>query len=219
MTLPTRAPMTSQDFQQLTNVSHETLQRLEAYLDLLAEWNKAVGLVSRSSLQDPWRRHILDCAQLFQHLASDADRPIVDIGSGAGLPGLILSILGCPEIHLIEANGRKAVFLQEAARRLDAKPIIHAVRVEDLAPFPAAVVTARAVASIESLIEMAMPFLTSDSRCLFLKGQDMVSELTEAEKRWRMQSRRITSLSDPEGTLLEIRLPTLAPTLDRIPGP
>ncbi len=215
MTRPVPAPMTSQDFQQLTNVSHETLQRLEIYLDLLAEWNKAVGLVSRSSLQDPWRRHILDCAQLYQHLAPDTDRPIVDIGSGAGLPGLILSILGCPDIHLIESNGRKAVFLQEAAHHVDAKPVIHAVRVEDLAPFPAAVVTARAVAPVESLIEMAEPFLTRNSRCLFLKGQDVVSELTEAEKRWRMQSRRITSLSDPEGTLLEIRLPTL----DRIPGP
>lgn len=215
MTRPTPPPMTSLDFQQLTKVSHETLRRLEIYLDLLAAWNKAVGLVSRSSLQDPWRRHILDCAQLYQHLTPDTDRPILDIGSGAGLPGLILSILGCPEIHLIEPNGRKAVFLQEAARHVEAKPTIHAVRIEDLAPFPVAVVTARAVAPVESLIAMAAPFLTRDSRCLFLKGQDVVSELTEAEKRWRMHSRRITSLSDPEGTLLEIRLPTL----DRIPGP
>lgn len=215
MTRPALPRMTSLDFQQLTKVSHETLRRLELYLDLLAEWNKAVGLVSNSSLQDPWRRHILDCAQLYQHLAPDTDRPILDIGSGAGLPGLILSILGCPEVHLIESNGRKAVFLQAAARHVEAKPIIHAVRIEDIAPFPVAVVTARAVASVESLIAMAAPFLTRDSRCLFLKGQDVVSELTEAEKRWRMQSRRITSLSDPEGTLLEIRLPTL----DRIPGP
>lgn len=207
--------MTSQDFQQLTCVSHETLRRLEAYLDLLVAWNKAVALVSRSSLQDPWRRHILDCAQLYQHLDPELERPIVDIGSGAGLPGLILSILGCPEIHLIEANGRKAAFLREAARQLTVSPIIHAVRMEAVTPFPATVVTARAVASVEALIGMAKPFLTSDSRCLFLKGQDVVSELTQADKRWRMQSRRIPSLSDPEGTLLEIRLPTL----DRIPGP
>lgn len=203
------APMTSQAFQKLTRVSHETLARLDAYLALLVEWNKAVGLVSRSSLQDPWRRHILDCAQLLQHLDANSDRPVVDLGSGAGLPGMILSILGCPEVHLIEANGRKAVFLQEAARRLGATPVIHGARIEALAPFPAAVVTARAVAPVEALIAMAKPFLTSDSRCLFLKGQDVVSELTQAEKRWRMQSRRIPSLSDPEGTLLEIRMPTL----------
>jgi 16S rRNA (guanine527-N7)-methyltransferase len=215
MSRATPAAMTSQEFQDLIRVSHETLRRIESYLALLMEWNRAVGLVSESSLQDPWRRHILDCAQIHRHLSPDQGRPILDIGSGAGLPGLILSILGCPEIHLVEANGRKAAFLQEAARRLSVKPVIHVARIETLSPFSVAVVTARAVAPVETLIGLAKPFLTSDSRCLFLKGQDVVSELTQAEKKWRMHTHRIPSLSDPEGTLLEIRLPTL----DRIPGP
>ncbi|MBT6118112.1 MAG: 16S rRNA (guanine(527)-N(7))-methyltransferase RsmG [Rhodospirillaceae bacterium] len=207
--------MTSPEFQEVMGVSHETTQRLESYLALLVEWNRAVGLVSRHSLEDPWRRHMLDCAQLIKHLNPGQDRPIVDIGSGAGLPGLILSVLGCPDVHVIEANGRKVAFLREAARRLAIAPAIHAERIEAMAPFPAAIVTARAVAPVDRLIALARPFLTSDSRCLFLKGQDVAGELTQAEKRWRMRSRRIPSLSDPEGTVLEIRLPNL----DRTPGP
>lgn len=207
MTVLPTTEMSREEFQTLMGVSHETTERLSVYLDLLIRWNGAVGLVSTSSLKDPWRRHILDSAQLIRHLDPLRDRPIVDFGSGAGLPGLILAVFGCPDVHLIEATGRKVEFLCAAARHLALAPTIHNARIEDITPFPAAVVTARAVAPVDRLLTMARPFLTSDSRCLFHKGQDVGFELTEAEKRWTMCSRRLPSLSDPEGTLLEIRLP------------
>jgi len=204
------APMNREEFQKVMSVSHETAMTLERYLGLLVQWNRAIALVSRSSLSDPWRRHILDCAQLIRHIDSVADRPILDLGSGAGLPGLVLAILGCRDVRLIEANTRKAAFLNETARRLGLAVTVHAVRSDAVTPsFPAAVVTARALAPVDRLLSLAAPFLTSGSRCLFLKGQDVVSELTQAEKRWTMVARRLPSLSDPKGTVLEITAPTL----------
>src|SRR5687767_1366639 len=141
------APLAPEELGVALGLTRETLNRLAVHLDLLRRWQRAINLVGRSTLADPWRRHVLDSAQLYPHLAGQAG-PVVDLGSGAGFPGLVLAILGAPDVHLIESDQRKAQFLREAARVTGTPVMVHARRIEDVAPFPASVVTARALAPL-----------------------------------------------------------------------
>ena len=161
------SPLTPRGFQDLAGVAAGTLERLEVYVNLLRRWGQRINLVGRASLHDPWRRHVLDSAQLHPLLPDDGGA-VVDLGSGAGLPGLILAIMGADQVHLVESNGRKCAFLARALRETGAEAGVHDCRVEDLAPFPAGVVTARACAPLPRLIGLAWPFVGGAGLCLFL---------------------------------------------------
>jgi 16S rRNA (guanine527-N7)-methyltransferase len=184
------------------DVSRETLQRLCAYLELLRRWQGAINLVGASTLADPWRRHILDCGQIAPHVPRGADR-VLDLGSGAGLPGLVLALLGVPGVQLVESDRRKAQFLREAARATAAPVVVHAARIEEL-ELCADVVTARALAPLPRLLELAAPRLAPHGRCLFLKGQSVQDELTRARQSWHMHSEIVPSRSEPRGVLLKL---------------
>ena len=203
---PVRTALGRDGFACLFPVSRETLERLEAYVALLAAWNRRINLVGATTMGDPWRRHVLDSAQLLPHLPQAA-RVLVDLGSGAGLPGLVLAILGVPEVHLVESDRRKAAFLREAARITGAPAAIHAQRVETLPRLTADAITARAVASLPDLLDIAEPFIGRHSICLFLKGRTAEEELTLAAKSWKMKSRLLPSLSDPGGMLVILEAP------------
>lgn len=196
--------MTPEQFQSATGVSRETLDRLTRYASLLERWQPAINLVGSRTLPDVWRRHFLDSAQLCD-LLPPATETLVDLGSGAGFPGLVLAILGVKNVHLIESDGRKAAFLREVSRETGTPVTLHAVRAEDVDPFPADAVTARALAPLDRLLPLAMPFLTRDSVALFLKGQDVDTELTEATKKITMRVERVPSRSDARGTVLVLR--------------
>ena len=201
-------PLPPEAFAAACDVSRETLERLRCYADTLVKWQKSINLVAPDSLKDLWRRHMLDSAQLRTFLPSQI-QGLVDMGSGAGFPGLVLAILGVPNVHLIESDGRKCVFLAEAARaaglEAGSNPIVHRSRLENVVDLQVDVVTARACAPLGVLLAYAEPFLRSDSMCLFLKGGRMDEELTEAEKTWRMSIERFPSLSDPSGTILRMK--------------
>jgi 16S rRNA (guanine527-N7)-methyltransferase len=201
-------PLTPEAFAATCDVSRETLERLRRYAEILVKWQKTINLVSPDSLNDLWRRHMLDSAQLRSFLPPEA-RSLVDMGSGAGFPGLVLAILGAPDVHLIESDARKCVFLAEAARAagltVGQSPTIHRARLEEIADLRVDVVTARACAPLVQLLAYAEPLLQADSICLFLKGGRVDEELTEAKKTWRMTVERFPSLSDPTGTILRIR--------------
>jgi len=203
-------------FQKATNVSRETLDRLAAYEALLLKWQKTINLVGPSTLNDVWGRHFLDSAQLFP-LIPESARVLVDLGSGAGFPGLVLAILGVPEVHLIESDARKAAFLREAARATGATATVHNKRIEAVAPFPADVVTARALAPVNDLLNWAQPFLGTEATALFLKGQNVEDELTNTTKYWKMRTERFDSVTDPKGCIL--RLSGIAPSENRIQRP
>ncbi len=177
--------------------------RLTAYLDLLIKWRDSANLVSRASLADPWRRHMLDSAQLMPLLRNPAG-PLLDMGSGAGFPGLVLSILGAGQVHLVESDTRKCEFLREAARITDADITIHRVRIEKLPPFPVQTVTARACAPLHRLLGLAAPFLAAGGTGIFHKGIMVNKELTEAAKKWTMRVERIPSVAYDNGTCLRI---------------
>ncbi len=204
------ASMTPEEFKRLTNVSRETLVRLNEYADILCHWQKTVNLVGRITLTDIWRRHMLDCAQLVP-LVPEKAHEIIDMGSGGGFPGLVLAIMLDRPVHLVEATAKKAAFLREAARVTGARVTVHNCRIEDLAPWPVDIITARALAPLEKLLSYAAPFLTPcDARrpiCLFLKGARAEQEMTAARKGWNMTVEQFPSMTGPEGVVLRIQDP------------
>lgn len=201
-------PLTPEGFKEVLGVADEDLRRLGAYVTLLEKWQAKINLVGADSLDDVWRRHILDSAQLKPLLPADA-KIIADIGSGAGFPGLVLAILTDPakssaEFHLIESNERKCAFLREANRITGAGVKIHHFRAEKLSSLSADVVISRAVASLDELLEYAYSMLKKDGQCLFLKGKKWREELTQAKKNWIINESTIQSLSDSSGMILKL---------------
>ena len=204
-------PLSFEALCQALDVSRETEARLALYGEKLLTWNRAINLVSKGTLDDLWRRHFLDSGQLLDHFGPEPvgrGRVLVDLGSGAGFPGLVLAILGAGRVHLVEADQRKASFLREVVRLTEAPATIHACRIESLAPFQADIVTARACAPLTKLLAYAAPFCragdASSGRCFFLKGEKAEEELTAAQKQWKMTVEGFPSRSDERGVILSI---------------
>lgn len=170
---------------------------------LLVSWNRRINLVGPRTIADIWRRHILDAAQLLP-LVPPKPRAVLDIGSGAGLPGLVLAILGVPGIHLVEADQRKCAFLREAARISGTAVHIEPRRLADCPRFAADLITARAFAPLSDLLDHAGDFIDTHSILLLLKGKTVGEELTEASKGWKMRATLHQSVSDPSGTVLRL---------------
>ncbi|HEY9537082.1 MAG TPA: 16S rRNA (guanine(527)-N(7))-methyltransferase RsmG [Kiloniellaceae bacterium] len=212
-----RRPLSPEAFQERAAVSRETLDRFHLYAALLTKWNRAINLVSAASMADLWRRHFLDSAQLrcFLPAAQAGDGLIIlDVGTGAGFPGLVLALLGCGEVHLVEADRRKAEFLREAVRVTGANAQVHAARIEALTAFPVDVVTCRAFAPLPQILDLTERFLLASNRGiqpvgLFLKGRRADEELTAAAKKWRLRLERFASETDPEASILRLRLQSL----------
>lgn len=189
----------------LYDVSHETFTKMEIYHQLLIRWQQKINLVSPKTLDNAWERHFLDSAQLFP-LLSHPEHPIFDLGSGAGFPGLILSIMGAKQINLIESDQRKCVFLSEVIRQTQSTAKIINQRIESLENrFIANTVTSRACASLDSLLNYAYPLLRPEGECLFLKGRGVESEIAEAQKRWMFHVEQHPSITEAEGYILRIR--------------
>lgn len=200
---PVRLPLGPTGFARVSGVSRETLEKLSAYVELLCQWNRRINLVSANTMGDVWRRHILDCAQLAKYLPRQT-RVVVDLGAGAGLPGLILAAMGVPEMHLVESDLRKSAFLREAARIMDVAVTLHPERIEKVPAFAADAVVARACAPLQQLIDYSEKFLSPASVCLFLKGESAGDELAAAKVVWRADAETIPSLSDPSGVVLKL---------------
>jgi len=175
----------------LTPVSRETEARLDRYVDLLLEWQAKTNLVASSTLPNLWTRHIADSLQLLA--LAPAAKVWVDLGSGGGFPGVALAcaLAETPgaTVHLVERNARKAAFLREALRVTSTRGMVHLAEIGDTVDRitgPVDCVTARAVAPLNQLIGFAEPLVRKGAKALFLKGQDVEAELTEATKYWKM---------------------------------
>lgn len=201
----TTAAMTRSEFAALADVSRETEERLRAYADLLTKWNRAINLVGGSTLADLWRRHFWDSAQLRPYLPPEGG-VLLDVGSGAGFPGLVLAILANHyTVNLCESDKRKATFLREAARVTGTSVVIHDRRIEGLDPFPVDVITARAWASCTDILALTARFTAPRTQFLLLKGKTAHNELTEARKAWTMYAELHGSRSDEFGTIVQIK--------------
>ncbi|OUS14886.1 16S rRNA (guanine(527)-N(7))-methyltransferase RsmG [Rhodospirillales bacterium 47_12_T64] len=205
---------TIDDFKKFIDVSRETEEKLNCYAALLTKWNKAINLVGRDTIPDLWQRHFLDSAQLVKHFPktkADHKTVVVDFGSGAGFPALILAILGVGEVHAMESDLKKSTFLREVSRETNAGLIVHNNRIEKITPFPVDVFTARAFAPLHKILDFAQPFIEAsrpeiDPKFLLLKGRKVDQELTEAEKKWTMKVSRYKSLSNPDATILNLKI-------------
>lgn len=184
--------------------SPETTARLAAYRDLLLRWNTRINLISAETANEIDLRHIADCSQLQPILPPEG--PIADIGSGAGLPGLVLAIMQPErEINLVESDKRKAAFLVEASAQLKLPMVrVHACRVE-IAKLPSlSAITARAVAPLEALLPYAADFLAPGGVAVFPKGKTAEKELTEAALGWHFTCERFPSTTNPQATILRL---------------
>lgn len=171
-------PMPPKDFLASLNVPRETFDKFERYLVLLRQWQPRINLVAPSTLESAWERHILDSLQLLPLLPT-WDSQIVDIGSGAGFPGLALAIAGCSHVHLVESDQRKCAFLTEVARATGVSPTLHRARAETLI-FPSVdVFTSRACAPLHKLLNILGPRCQKNTICLFHKGKNYTKELDE----------------------------------------
>ncbi len=186
------------------NVSRETLDGLHLFVDLLRRWNERINLIAPADIPAIWQRHVADSLQLIPLIPAGTTRAI-DLGSGAGFPGLILSIATGIRFHLVESDQRKAAFLREAARLTAAPATVHCARAEQIALPPAPLVTARALAPLPRLLDLVAPFLASDGVALLPKGARAQAELTEAAAGWQMQVDQVPSRTGPDATILQIR--------------
>jgi 16S rRNA (guanine527-N7)-methyltransferase len=193
----------------LTPVSRETEARLDCYVDLLLEWQAKTNLVAPSTLPNLWTRHISDSLQLLS-LAPSA-KTWVDLGSGGGFPGVVLAcaLAETPgvNVHLIERNAKKAAFLREAIRVTSAIGTVHLADIGDSVDRiagPIDCVTARALAPLHQLIGFAEPLVGKGAKALFLKGQDVEAELTEATKYWSIKPRLHSSRTGGHGWIVEL---------------
>lgn len=185
------------------NVSRETMKRLERYADLLLKWNEKINLISAANAL--WPRHIEDSAQLFSLIPNPHIR-LLDIGSGAGFPGLILAILGVSDVHLVESDARKCAFLREAARITETPITIHHTRVETLELPGIDIITARALAPLSELLALAKPHLQPHSFCLFPKGKNYSIEVEEARRQWRFEAIATPSKTAESAVILTLKL-------------
>jgi 16S rRNA (guanine527-N7)-methyltransferase len=199
-------PADAASFQTIVGASDQQMADLQAYLVLLTEWNGMMNLVGPSALAEFWPRHAYDSAQLLT-LRPEA-KTWADLGAGAGFPGLVLAILlkgaNGARVHLVESMAKRCRFLSEVASKLQLPVDIHNVRAEDLG-IKVDIVTARACAPLPRLLGYARPYLQRGATGLFLKGQDVVSELTEATKYWKFEAELMPSLSHPDGRVLEVK--------------
>ena len=185
------------------DVSRETAERLQIYVDLLLRWNRTINLMSRSDEPQIWTRHIADSLELLPLLPQDFSHAI-DLGSGGGFPAIPLAIATNRPFHLVESDQRKATFLREAGRATAAPVTVHAVRVETADIPPAAVITARALAPLPKLLEWALPHLAPHGLGLFPKGRTAEDELTAAAAQWHMHVTKTPSRTDPAATILTL---------------
>ena len=205
---------TKESFFKQTNVSRETMEKIEIYADLLQRWQKSINLIGPNTATEAWQRHFFDSAQLFTLIQKNTQHDWgetkelkwLDFGSGAGFPGLVLAIMGAGEFHMVESNGKKCTFMRQVVRETGASAIIHQERIEDLPPFPANYIVSRALASVDKLIEFSGPFVTEKTELWFLKGQDVEEELTKPSISRIISLDRYPSLTNEKAEILKIKL-------------
>jgi len=203
---PPAARFDDRAFQAALGAGDACMADLRAFRALLAEWNGRMNLVGPSALAEFWERHALDSAQL-RRVAPDA-RVWADLGAGAGFPGLVLAIMAKGEpaahVHLVESMAKRCRFLQAVTDALGLPASVHNVRAEALS-LRVDVVTARACAPMARLLGYAWPYLRQGATGLFLKGQDVGSELQEAARYWKFEADLIPSMSSPEGRVVRVK--------------
>lgn len=184
------------------------MERLDLFCELLTRWNLKINLISKMTVPDIWHRHIADSAQIWE-LAPRAFGVWADLGSGAGLPGLVLAILAAEDhtgsrFILVESDVRKSVFLESAIRDCEVRANVVNARIEDIDAIGADVISARALAPLPKLLEFAEKHLNPEGICLFPKGERVHIEIEQAQRLWKFECLKHPSKTNAGSTILEI---------------
>lgn len=191
------------EINKITNVSRETFSRIEKFVNLLLKWNKKINLIGRADEKNIWERHIFDSVQISKYIPADT-KVITDFGSGGGLPAMLLSIMSSWEINFVESDQRKCAFLREASALSAGKTMVHNVRIEEVEPWHTDVITARALASLDKLLNFSEKFLQKETKCVFLKGLNVADEIQIATTSWEFTHKINPSDTDGSGNIIEI---------------
>ena len=191
-------------------VSRETYAKLCIFHETLIKWQNSINLISKDSIKNIWERHFLDSAQLYRFV-KDVKGNIFDFGSGAGFPGMILAIMGQKKVHLVESDFKKCAFLTEIAMLTDVQVTIHNCRIEKLSYLSVDLITSRALAPLNKLIDYVEIFIKKSPKktgktpkLLFLKGKSYKSELLQLNKTKKIDFQEFPSLTDKDGKILYI---------------
>ena len=193
-----------QEINKFLQLSPQQIEQLENYVNLLISGNQNYNFIGKSTIDDIWNRHILDCAQLIK-MVENKNVKAADFGSGAGLPGIILSILGLSEIHLVEKSFRKSQFLHEAKIISPNKVFVQAKKLEELENIKFDLLTSRALASLDKLLDFSLKFLKNDGYCLFLKGKNLESEIQTAKTKFNFDYELFPSLTSNESNIIKVK--------------
>ena len=207
---------TYEKFSSHVFVSRETYEKLSVFENILIKWQNSINLISRSTIKSIWTRHFLDSAQLYKFVRN-LEGNIIDFGTGAGFPGMVLAIMGKKNIHLVEADFKKCVFLKEIAMLTETDITIHNCRIENLSFINVDLITSRALASLSKLIDYVEIFINKSlgekqelPKLLFLKGKSYYSEVIELSKNKKISFKEYPSITDRNGRILYInRVDTL----------
>jgi len=199
-------------FRKNAKISDGQFMGLKVYAELLVKWQNAYNLVGSKTIDKLWTRHIYDSAQLLAlvdgALGINKNRIWMDLGAGAGFPGLVISIMGGGKVHLVESNGKKCSFMRAVIRETSADAIVHQSRIEDMVRFDVDIITSRALATVKRLLDYSEPFVSQKLEMWYHKGQDVDEELREATKYWKVNINKYPSQTDEAGTILRLRNPS-----------
>ncbi len=190
----------------IEDVSRETISRLELYKDLLIKWQRRYNLISPKSIDVLWERHFEDSLQLLRYISYECNT-IVDLGSGAGLPGMVLAIAAThrPQVTLIESDTNKCIFLENVSRETKVDVKIINGRIESAKNIRGDLIVARGLASLSKLFEYSEPLIKKNATLLFLKGERFENEVQEAKIKWNFDLEIFSSLTDSTGRILKIK--------------
>ncbi len=189
---------------EFSDLDHQKIENIEEFVIMLLKENNNFNLIGKSTISDIWDRHILDSAQILKYIDNN-NKKIADLGTGAGLPGIILSILGVKKIHLIEKSVRKCEFLRKS-KTLSPNPIfVHQAKLEELENEKFEIITSRALASLGKLLQYCKNFLEKDGYGVFLKGKNIENEIVEAEKIFNFEYQLFNSLTSKESKIIKVK--------------
>ncbi len=191
------------EIKKFCDLSAAQIAAIENFVVLLLQENDNFNLIGKSTIPDLWNRHILDSAQLLTHVPQKNSK-VADFGCGAGFPGIILSILGVQEMHLIEKSFRKCEFLRRAKSLSPNHIFVHQAKLEELPEHKFDVITSRALASLDKLLAYSKKFLKNDGYALFLKGKNLTQELEVAKKQFTFSYELFPSLTSQESAIIKV---------------
>tara|TARA_B100001093_G_scaffold419371_1_gene410927 strand:- start:100 stop:711 length:612 start_codon:yes stop_codon:yes gene_type:complete len=186
------------------DLSKKQVDKVESYLSSIIKHNKHTNIVGKSTIENFWNRHVLDCLQLTKHITNKKLK-IIDLGTGAGLPGILLSIVGCQKVLMVDSVKKKTDFVRKIIKELSLTAKIQNKRIEKPPTSQHDIIVSRALAPLVKLLTYARMYSNKNTTSLFLKGRNAINEVDIASKVYSFEFEKIKSISSDDGCILKIK--------------